>query len=343
MAIERRAEAVVADAISAWASPLEESLLGTTDPAEVVGLLDGFCLSGLGDRLGTLMFYRRGVGAVFGLALRGGRRVVVKVHRLELIPEGLDGIRRVQEHLADLGLPAPRPLGDPIPFGNGIASAEEMVTSGRPLDAHDALVRLVMAAGLRRFVEAATPMVGTVLLPLAHPFDLPPGDLWPPAHDLRFDLLLPGGEWIDEIGAAARTVLEDPSGPTVIGHTDWRVENLRFDGGIAAIFDWDSVRLCPEPALVGANATAFTGNWSDGSVDPYPSLEETTAFVAEYVNARGSPFSRDEARTAEAARLYHLAYNARCEHSDVSLGIFPDPDPSRGWRCLLREHGDLGR
>lgn len=162
-----------------------------------------------------------------------------------------------------------------------------MITAGHALDAHEPGVRRLVVEGLRRFVEAATPMVGSVVLPLAHPFDLPPGHLWPPAHDLRFDLSLPGGEWIDEIGATAQSVLVEPAGPTVIGHMDWRVENLRFNGELAAVFDWDSVKLCSEPALVGANAAAFTGNWSDTAVDPYPSTAETAAFVAEYMSARG--------------------------------------------------------
>lgn len=333
-----QAEAIVADEIAKWPSPLEETLLGTRDPGEIVRLLDDVCSRGLDDRLGTLTFYRRGVGAVFGLRLRGGRDVVVKVHRPELVPGGLDGIRRVQERLAVLGLPAPRPLGRPLTVGRGIASAEEMITRGRALDAHDGEVRRTMVEGLRRFVEAAMPMVGSVRLALAHPFDLPSEDLWPPAHDLRVDLSLPGGGWIDELGRAARAVLAERAGPTVIGHMDWRVENLRFDDGLAAIFDWDSVRLCPEPALVGAAATAFTGYWSRGVIDPYPSEVETAAFIAEYASARGSPFGHDEMRTAQAARLYHLAYNARCEHSDVSLGIFPDPHPDRGWRSILRDH-----
>jgi hypothetical protein len=341
--VDAQAEEVVAGAISAWASPLERVLLGTDAPGEIVALLDGFCVAELEGPLQTIVFYRRGVGAVFGVVLRDGRHVVVKVHRLELIPEGLDGVRRVQERLADLGLPAPRPLGRPITLGLGIASAEEMLTAGRILDAHDADVRRLLADGLARFVAAATPMAESALLPLAHPFDLPPGELWPPAHDLRFDLRVPGGEWIDEIGKAARAALEEPAGPTVIGHTDWRVENLRFDTDLAAIFDWDSVKLCPEPALVGANAAAFTGNWSDDDVDPYPSVEEIAAFIADYEMSRGSGFTPEQRRTADAASLYCLAYNARCEFSDASFELLPEPGLDRSWRSLLRGHPDLSR
>jgi hypothetical protein len=216
-----------------------------------------------------------------------------------------------------------------------------MLERGRALDAHDPAVRHELVRGLRRFIEAATPMLGTVRLALAHPFDLPPGELWPPPHDFRFDLSLSGGEWIDELAATARSTLREPAGRTVIGHTDWRAENLRFAGGLAAVFDWDSVRLCPEPALVGANAAGFTANWADELGDPYPSSEEVSAFVAEYELARGSRFTRDEVKTADAAYLYSLAYGARCEHSDATLGVFPDVHPDRGWRSLLRAHPRL--
>ena len=336
--VDPQPEAAVAGAISAWTSRLEDVLLGTHDPSEIVALLAGFCVASLGSPLGSVVFYGRGVGAVFGLVLEDDRSVVVKVRRPELVPEGLDGVRRLQEHLADLGLPAPRPLGEVIPFGHGIAGAEEMLTEGHPVDAHDPEVRRALVEGLRRFVEAAMSMRDTVRLPLAHPFDLPSDSLWPPAHDLRFDLDLPDGEWIDDMRATARAVLEEPAGRTVIGHMDWRVENLRLDDGVTAIFDWDSVAFCPEPALVGATATTFTANWANARVDPYPSPEETGAFVADYEASWGSSFNDAEARTADAAHVYSLAYSARCEHSDAALGIFPDLHPDRGWRSLLRHH-----
>jgi hypothetical protein len=64
-----RGETVVATAIASWPSSLEDALFGTTSPADIVELLDGSCRSVLGERLATVTFYRRGVGAVFGLRL----------------------------------------------------------------------------------------------------------------------------------------------------------------------------------------------------------------------------------------------------------------------------------
>jgi hypothetical protein len=332
-----RGESVVAAAIDAWSSTLEDVLLGTSDAAAIVGMLDAFCGRALGADLDVVTFYRRGVGAVFGVLLTDGRRIVVKVHRPELVSEGLEGVRAVGRRLADESLPAPKPLGHPYALGNGVAAAEMMLDLGETLDAHDESVRQVLAAGLYGFVEAASPVLGDVLLPLAHPFNLARDRLWPTPHDLRFDFSLPGAEWVDKAAEEALSSLQRPKSRMVVGHADWRIENVRMNRTkIVAIFDWDSVCACPEAALVGANSANFTSDWSDSSIDPYPSPEEMHAFVRDYELARGSTFTLEERRTADAARTYRLAYSARCEHSDSILELLPS-DPDHGWGALLRE------
>jgi hypothetical protein len=317
---------------------LEDVLLGTSNPARIVGLLDSFTRSALASELHSVTFYRRGVGAVFGLLLMDNRRVVVKVHRLDLVPEGLDGIRTVQRTLAERGFPAPTPIGSPQAMGHGIAAAEEMLIAGEKVNPHDASVRRVLAAGLFQFVEAATPLLGIVQLPLANPYGLPDDQLWPTPHDLRFDFSLPGAEWIDELAKDARSVLDQSaSGSMVIGHADWRIENLCMDQStVVAIFDWDSVCTCPEAVLVGAASVHFTTDWSDSSTDPFPSPGESSAFVSEYEEARGRRFASRDRELVEAAQIYRLAYGARCEHSDSLLGLFPDADGESGFAALLR-------
>ncbi len=336
-------EATIETAISAWPSLLERTLFGTDDAGEITALLADFCQTSLEAPLEKVLFYRRGVGAVFGLRIRPGRSIVVKVHRPELVGD-LRGVRTVQRRLADLGLPAPRPIGQPTRFGRGLATAEELLDRGTIADGHDPGVRRGLATGLHRFVVAATPMIGSLVLPVAHPFGLPSGELWPPPHDLRFDFGLPGGRWIDELVAAARSTLRAVEGRMVVGHADWRVENLLVDGNeVVAIFDWDSVGLCPEPALVGVNAVGFTASWNDGRPDPYPSAAESAAFVADYEAARGRAFTSSERDVLDAASLYRLAYGARCEYSDAVLGLFPDRDIGGGWIGLLCERARPGR
>ena len=47
-------------------------------------------------------------------------------------------------------------------------------------------------------------------------------------------------------------VLSEPSLACVVGHLDWRVQNLAFaDGAVSAIYDWDSIGLVPEAAESG--------------------------------------------------------------------------------------------
>ena len=329
---------MIAAAIAEWPSTLEDVLLGTSDPARIVGLLDQFSRSALGSELHTVTFYRRGVGAVFGLLLIDGRHVVVKVHRVDLVGDALDGIRIVQRALAEQGLPAPMPIGEPLTIGNGIGAAEEMLSGGEKVNPHDPSIRRVLAEGLFRFVEAATPMLGIVQLPLANPFDLPDDQLWPTPHDFRFDFSLPGAEWIDELAKDARSVLDrSASGSMVIGHADWRIENLCMDrSAVVAIFDWDSVCICPEAVLVAAASIHFTTDWSDSSTHLFPSPDESAAFIKDYEEARGRRFTPSERELARAAQVYRLAYGARCEHSDSQLGVFPDADGESGFTALLR-------
>jgi len=141
--------------------------------------------------------------------------------------------------------------------------------------------------------------------------------------------------------AIARERLSEAQGDIVIGHGDWRVENLRLEGErVVAIFDWDSVTVAPEPAFVGHNAAGFTADWTQPKGEILPTLAESKAFLDDYAAECGRPFTASELETADAAHLYALAYGARCEHSDVTLGIFPDRGVDTGWRGLLRARGE---
>jgi hypothetical protein len=329
---------VVGAELAGWRSPLEPALFGNRDPAEISRLIDRFCLASLGSPVVRGLFYRRSVGAVFGVRLDDGRGVVVKVHRPEIAAAGLPGAWLVQRHLAGRGLPCPLPLVRPAPLASGIATADELLDRGVIANAHLPRIRQALALGLREFILAARPLVDEVPLDTAWPFGLPRHRLWPTPHDLRFDFSAPGGEWIDEAAASARARLRYSAGDVVIGHSDWRVENLRMEGEVVvAIYDWDSVHLAPEPGLIGQIASFFTANWADAAVTPYPTLEESRAFVLDYEGARGVAFTAAERETVDAAHLYALAYSARCQHSDWIRGIFPDMGPGTGWLALLRE------
>ena len=83
--------------------------------------------------------------------------------------------------------------------------------------------------------------------------------------------------------------------PNVVGHLDWRVQNLAFAGSrVSAIYDWDSVALVPEAALVGSASVIHPIDWRLAQPDPLPTLDQLDGFVADYEAARGAPFEEDE-------------------------------------------------
>ena len=119
-----------------------------------------------------------------------------------------------------------------------------------------------------------------------------------------------------------------------------RVQNLAFtDNQMSAIYDWDSVALVPEPALVGSASVMHPIDWRLERPDPLPTLAQLDGFVADYEAVRGAPFSDHEHEVLAAGQRWIASYGARCQHSDL-LGILPDVDQSRGWPRILREFLD---
>jgi hypothetical protein len=172
-------------------------------------------------------------------------------------------------------------------------------------------------------------------------------------HDGRFDFARTAGgaEWIDAIAARARRARDRGVGDVVVGHTDWRVENMRFsDGAVSAVYDWDSLAIQREPVLAGGVAHLFTSDFGAGpGWVQRPTLAEALAFVADYEAARGAPFDDDERAVARAALVYAMAYTARCEHSDAltdmgRAAVRPEraagPTPDGSARAFLAAHAD---
>jgi hypothetical protein len=167
--------------------------------------------------------------------------------------------------------------------------------------------------------------------------------LWPDPHSIRcnFEASASGAEWIDAAASLARTRLHVDSATNVIGHFDWRVENLGFtDAAVAAIYDWDSVFAAPEALIVGSNAAQFCTDWDSDVDDPLPSVAAMVAFVKDYERARGATFTSRERQQLDAANLATITYGARCQHSDYVSRPEPGSAASGRWFRLLRERGD---
>jgi hypothetical protein len=122
------------------------------------------------------------------------------------------------------------------------------------------------------------------------------------------------------------------------------VQNLGFDAGrVSAIYDWDSVYLVPEAALVGVSSVVHPVDWRLGMADPLPALGPLDEFVDGYERARGAAFDRDEREVVVAAQEWITSYGARSQHSDRIRELFPGVDHDKGWPRLLRELLDRTR
>jgi hypothetical protein len=274
--------------------------------------VDGWCREQLGSGVAGVRWFREGTGLVWGLDLDDGRPVVVKAHRRGYqSDQHLIAFVEVQRRVADAHPWAPLPLAGPAPLGDRMATAEAMLADGLP-----ASDPATMAGALRALVVAAgQPPPGLFAL---WSFST----LWPPPHQEHIDLHAAGGEWIDQIAAAARARFHVSFGtPFVVGHIDWRCEHVLVDSGttaLRAVHDWDSLTAGPEAWIAGAASVCFTVDFHarDGSSARWPSPSESAAFLAAY-----DPTGRLDAGQVRAAGDYHLAYIARCVHS---VGGFPE-------------------
>jgi hypothetical protein len=305
--------------ISVRGAELESRLFGTGDPYAVAAILEEFLAAALAPVVST-RHYAASVGTVAIVDLDDGTRAVLKVHRWNTSVARLAAVQRVQVRAREHGISAPRPLLEPTPLLGGVATVEEFLP-GEIRSGRDAVVRGTLASQLHRVVEVARPLVGVLDVGPAEP-TLAAGDaLWGEPHDVKFDFEASstGAEWIDELARSARDRLVPLDEPLVIGHCDWRVEHVGFDGDrVVAIYDWDSLALVSEPDMVGKAAAQFSINWRlhDHERDvEFPTIGDMQAFVRDYEAARGVPFTASQLEALDAANLALMCYGARCQHS----------------------------
>ena len=336
---------VLTDLIAAYIDRWHNSYLlnlifESDDPAFIAQRINTFCLAEMGNALDGTAFFEASQGLVFGVQLQDGRRVVIKVHKPDRATAFLSAVGTVQRYLADAGYPCPRPLLGPRPCGQGLAMVEELIDEGVYHDAHDPIYRrsmvemLAWLIRLTRHPEVISGLDFSVL-----DLRLPSGVLWPTPHSNIFDFeaTRAGAEWIEEIALSSKAIIDTDIGELVIGHTDWSIKHIRYVGErVHVIYDWDSLSLNSEPVLVGHSAVGFTYT-EFFPVAWLPTAEEASAFVAEYEEARGEPFSIDERKVLAAAATYGLAYAARCEHS---LHPHERPYPAGSARDLLARYGE---
>jgi hypothetical protein len=331
-------ERAIAAHLAEWRTAyVELAIHGDADPARIARAIDGVCRRAAGAPVVHGLFYQSSIAAVAGVELAGGRRVVVKGHQPEWAAETVLELARLQRHVAAASRLAPRPIGEPLAFANGLATVEEYDTRGMPADPHDPAIRRAIAEAFHDVLVLLEPFVPASRLPPHLLTAAPHEQLWPRPHSRLFDFetTAADAEDIDALAAEARAAME-PAGRTVLGHGDWRAEHLRFERGrVALAYDWQSVCRCEEPALAGATAHAFCADWSLDGHRQAPTLDGARAFIADYEGARGKPFSRAERRLCGAAFAYSVAYTARCGHA----GGFRGRELPGTFHHLIKTHG----
>jgi hypothetical protein len=329
----------------------EPVIFGTIDAQEIAALADRFCAETFGSSVVEPLFYRSSVGAVFGVALTDGRRVVVKAHQPDADRAFLEAVHAVQHRLGSQGFPCPQPLLAPTPFARGFATAETLLDQGDYQDAHQPWVRRAITAALAEQVRLAAPLASHPGFRASHyaSAGTDPDRLFPKPHSAMFDFeaTSAGAEWIDDLARRAKlrvAALADQVGPLVVGHSDWSTKHFRFvDTEIRAVYDWDSLRLASEPVVIGRGAHAHCAAYDtplSGTVHNAPSYEEVVAFIEGYEAARGEAFTPAQRSTAAAACVYSLAYSSRCSHSlDPQLSHVRTFEPGT-WRDSLATFGE---
>ena len=330
--------------IETWGTPFVELDCFGTDSAErIAATMNEFCQAHLDSKLRGYLFYGSSVGSTHGVRLEDGRDVVIKVRPpaetnpyLRFNRTSLASICRVMQWLTDRGYPCPKPILGPAPIAKGLATVEEFLDRGQRGNGFDPECRSVIASGLAHLIDLLQSFDGEVSC-LKH-FQRSES-LYPQPHSKLFDFekTAEGAEWIDTFAQRARRA-EAHEGNLVLGHGDWRVEHLRFqDGKIVATYDWDSLAFRSETELVGVSAHGFTADWTLEGVRRIPTADDIHAYVADYEQARGQPFSERGRKSLFAHCVYSIAYGARCAHS-----LEPDKRDweEDTWPYLLRTEGE---
>jgi hypothetical protein len=256
--------------------------------------------------------FTQSVGAVFGLDLDDGTRVVVKAHtfgtrsREPASMKSLEAVYAAQHELERLGFPCARVLDPPRPWPGGAAATMTFVAAPRTEDPHSAATRRAIAEGLAWFVELARSLDVDV------PRVTMPEGLFAPPHNALFDFAAPGGEWIDAIAREARDALGTIAERPIVMHTDFSASNIRVTSGrIVAAFDMDSVAHIDEMRCLASTAVHFS--YLGDPPWRLPTREEAIAFVDDYVRARGRALDAVERARLDASVIWAIAYTARCE------------------------------
>jgi hypothetical protein len=273
-----------------------------------------WCAERLGSPVVSVLAKAGNLSRVFTVALGDGRSVVVKTRPWQ---DRLVACSAVQSFVAERGFPCARPLVAAERLFGEAVSVEEDLPGGQQLSL-DSKAAKRFASLLARLIAIQVEVPELAVLHPSPPWvgwDHGGQTLWPP-RDTPGPALdaVRGPAWVDDAGAAARSLLTAVRMPTRLGHGDWESQNLRWINGVPhAVHDWDSAIAQPEPAIVGAAAAV----WPAGHNGRHAAtVDESHAFIAAYEASTRVPWDRATIRVAWAAGLWVRAFNAKKDAAD---------------------------
>ncbi|HEY1693180.1 MAG TPA: hypothetical protein VGG39_13525 [Polyangiaceae bacterium] len=334
---------VIREHLATWDTPFVElDVFGTDDPRAIAAAVDEFARAQLGAGVAGYLLQVASISSTHCVELDDGRRLVIKVKppaetnpSLPLDRASLEAITQAQSHLAASGFPCPMPVLGPTPLARGLATVERYMADGEHRDAHDPVVRRLLAEGLAEHMAILEPLVATSAL--SH-FQMPPGRLFPHPHSRLFhpsDAVDDTG-CVQDLARRARAIAESIASPPCLGHCDWRTEHVRFDGDrIVATYDWDSLGVLPRTRIVGVDAHGHTADWQQDAIPHLPTYDGIVGFIEDFARAATAPFTADEHRAARAWAAYWIAYSAWITIQPGQRTWAPD-----SWPLLLRDCGE---
>ena len=304
-------------------SDTERAVHGAVTLPELHKFLDAWARDRLGSAIADVRFRAGRINAVWGVELQDGRAVVIKSHRTPVDLDAAQATIDAQRALAAAGFPCPDPLAGPDEIEGRVLTAETLIVGARP-DGRDPAIRRLLADGLFGHIEMlrARPDLRqrTGSGPSWCHYQSGP---WPVPHDtiVNFRATLAGFNWLDAFGQRAADQILNNREPekTVVGHADWYAGNTAVvEGQLVGTFDWELV-ADTEAVIAGFTASCYASSATAGGGLSTPT--EVAAFLHDYEEVRGQPFSKRERRTAAAAAAWILAFNARWQAALIVHGV----------------------
>lgn len=310
---------------------LLQSIFDTSDAIEIQRSVDVAIEDVTGVRVRRWIDAQASNGLALVIELADGERCFVKFHLPSVTASHLRRLRALQASAHEAGFACAETLKGPVRFRQTHFVVDGYLSPRTTQLVRNSRTRTALASGFHQLNQLLTEWAPATWSPSTSSRPRRRDGVWPKTGNPRFSAVLQVEHpWLDAIGGEARAIIDTVDSQLMIGHGDWRMENVRVWGDdVVAIYDWDSLTQASEIGLVGTTAILHPINWAFGHPAP-ASPRAVVEFVNAYERVRGRKFRRDERAAILASALYSIAFVAKCNYAS-------DPD-EKHWKGSAREY-----